>query len=219
MKDTKFIELLNLYLDHQITPEEAALLETEIRRNPERRRLYREYCLMHKACSRLAEDFRESAPPARRPATTAIPRRRGNWFYATGLAVAAACVALVVVNMPGTDATGPVVSPESAAPVVVATSHPIPAPVIPALASRNSDLHTVFSTRTLVQWGEDSAREAMFTGGDRLDWINQMQVAPLRSDSLVFESAPASDTPEARPFRSQRPFYGTAEMTAFQFQR
>ena len=32
MKDTKFTELLNLYLDHQISPEETALLEAEIRR-------------------------------------------------------------------------------------------------------------------------------------------------------------------------------------------
>ena len=33
MKDTKFIELLNLYLDHQISETDAAALEAEIRQN------------------------------------------------------------------------------------------------------------------------------------------------------------------------------------------
>ena len=36
MKDNEFIELLNLYLDHEISQEDAARLEAEVQRNPAR---------------------------------------------------------------------------------------------------------------------------------------------------------------------------------------
>ena len=55
MKDSKFIELLNLYLDQQIEPAEAALLEEEIARHPARRQTYQQYCRMHRACTLMFE--------------------------------------------------------------------------------------------------------------------------------------------------------------------
>jgi hypothetical protein len=57
MKDSEFIELLNLYLDHEISADNAARLEAEVQGNPERRRVYRQYCRMQKACTLLANDF------------------------------------------------------------------------------------------------------------------------------------------------------------------
>ena len=104
MKESKFIELLNLYVDHQITAADAALLETEIQRSPERRRIYRQYCQMQKACVVLAENFRTEAPDAAVSAEGNVgafaPVRRsfarGAW--AAGALAAAACVALVMVN-------------------------------------------------------------------------------------------------------------------------
>ena len=42
MKDTRFIELVNLYVDRQISAEETAELETEIQANPRRRQVYQE---------------------------------------------------------------------------------------------------------------------------------------------------------------------------------
>jgi hypothetical protein len=36
MKDNRFIELLNLYIDRQITAEETAELESEIQNSPQR---------------------------------------------------------------------------------------------------------------------------------------------------------------------------------------
>ena len=51
MKESKFIELLNLYVDHQISPDDAKLLESEVESNPTRRRIYRQYCQMQKACA------------------------------------------------------------------------------------------------------------------------------------------------------------------------
>jgi len=222
MKDTKFTELLNLYLDHQITPEETALLEAEIQRNPARRAVYRQYCRMHKACSQVASHFQENAP-ARRPVRTAArPRRTAAAFYATGLMAAAACVAVVLVNMPGGGESAPAgnfAAMASAAPDEAFAVAPPQQPVMPALAPRIAELHTVFSTRALAQLGEDSVPEAMIAAGrERFDWMNQMQLIPLQAEPLIFESGPTL-TPDARTFRSQRPYYGTAEMTAFQFQR
>jgi anti-sigma factor RsiW len=52
MKESRYIELLNLYVDHRLTPEEAAELETEVQRNPARRKVYLQYCRIQKACAR-----------------------------------------------------------------------------------------------------------------------------------------------------------------------
>lgn len=57
MNESEFLELLNLYLDHEITPVDAARLEAEIRTNPKRREIYREYCRLQNACKMLAADF------------------------------------------------------------------------------------------------------------------------------------------------------------------
>ena len=57
MKDSEFTELLNLYLDHEISAADAARLEAEVQINPNRRRVYQEYCRMQKACKLLAHDF------------------------------------------------------------------------------------------------------------------------------------------------------------------
>lgn len=223
MKDTKFIELLNLYLDHQLTPEETALLEAEVRKSPARRALYRQYCQMHKACTQVGARFQKSAPEPRRVTPAAQrPRRSGLALYATGLMAAAACVAIVLVNLPG-DGAGVVPAesaPEPTGAAVAAVELPLPTvPLMPALAPRQAELHTVFSTRTLARLAEESAPEAMFVADrERFDWMNQLHLMPLQPEPLLFELAPAL-TPDTRTFRSQRPYYGTAEMTAFQFQR
>ena len=57
MKDSEFIALLNLYIDHEITVADAARLEAEVQSNPERHQIYRQYCRMQKACTVLAQDF------------------------------------------------------------------------------------------------------------------------------------------------------------------
>ena len=94
MKNAKFIELLNLYVDRQISPADAALLEAEIQQNPERRKVYREYCQMQKACSILTENFRTETPVEKRVTVDTSPRRFTFVTYAMGFAAAAACVAL-----------------------------------------------------------------------------------------------------------------------------
>ena len=221
MKDTKFTELLNLYLDHQITPEDSALLEAEIQRDAKRMQLYRQYCRMHKACSQLADGYLENTP-ARRPLVLERRQRRGVALYATGLMAAAACIAIVLVSMPTTDSVSPelTVQPESSMPAVASSDIPLaPAPVLPVLAPRNQALQTVFSTRALAQLGENSAHEAiLMVGQGRLDWLADVQTTPLQFELGVLEPL-NTDSQETRTFRSHRPFHGNVELTAFQFQR
>ena len=109
MKESKFIELLNLYIDREISPEEAAQLEAAIQADPERRRVYQQYCRMHRASTVLFESFRaESVPAGSKLAEAAraaderviafpgaAAPRSTRWLYATGALAAAACAAFV----------------------------------------------------------------------------------------------------------------------------
>ncbi len=53
MEIERFKELINLYLDDEISSAELSELISETRRDPERQELFIEYCRIHKACSRL----------------------------------------------------------------------------------------------------------------------------------------------------------------------
>ena len=109
MKDQRFIELVNLYIDRQITVSEAAELEDEIQGNPGRRAIYRQYCQMHQATRQVYDSFRAPATAAPELAQTAnrnaIARfenqqrqPRFRWAYFAG-GLAAACLALVFVRL------------------------------------------------------------------------------------------------------------------------
>ena len=215
MKDTKFIELLNLYLDHQISETESAQLEAEIRSNPARYRLYRQYCQMQKGCTLLTEKFCAEAPakasvaPAGRSQRSAVA-----YYYAAGLA-AAACVALLVVTRPAGTNAGPALAasnPSDVRPVM-------PAPARPTVAEPQ-EMRTVFTTQALAQLEAPAEGSALFTaaGPTSFDWMNEVRLHPVQSVPVVFESAP-DRTPERDAFRSRRPFQATVEMTAYQFQK
>ena len=85
MKESKFIELLNLYIDHQISQEDAALLEEQILQNPARRQTYNQYCRMQRACTVVLDQF--NAPSGRTGRGTGeivgfgSAARRARWGY------------------------------------------------------------------------------------------------------------------------------------------
>lgn len=133
MKDSEFIELLNLYLDHEISAADAARLEAEVQRDPNRQKIYRQYCRMQKACRLLTADFQpETAGEASgkvvafdRATVAAAPRRNSGGIYTVGaLAAAAACVAIIFA---GRSRTSPV---ETA--TMAAAPTPAVAPVLVA---------------------------------------------------------------------------------------
>ena len=63
MNRRKFIELLNLYIDGEIKPEDVRRLEEKISRNREARRVYDQYCRLHRGTRLVYERFRMQAPP------------------------------------------------------------------------------------------------------------------------------------------------------------
>ncbi len=214
MKDTKFIELLNLYLDHQISETDAAALEAEIRQNPARHRLYRQYCQMHKACAQLSAQFTAEAP-----ARTPVAAGKSSWrlaslyYYGAGLA-AAACVAFIVMNRP---ASTPSDTPALAAatPAAFPAVAPLPPPAAP-----KQELRTVFTTQALAAIEEAPGVTPVFVAAnaESFDWMNELRLNPIQATPVVFESTPVR-APDREAFRSRRPFQATVEMTAYQFQK
>ena len=201
MKESEFIELLNLYLDHEISPADALRLESEIRGNPERRRVYLQYCRMQQACKVIAADFTAAedgaAVAAERkvipffPAVASASRhRRTRVSYALGAIAAAACVALVFVNRRGPE-TGPeAVRPagEIAATVPVAPSAmsvaslPAAAPRGLISVARPAQAPSLVAN-SLFLTGSTQA-EAVRAAADRqadnqLAWLEALQLAPL----------------------------------------
>lgn len=227
MKESKFIELLNLYVDHEITPAEAAELETEIQRNPERRQVYLQYCRIQKGCTVLAEHFRTEAPEPAVPVTKTSARSRAvsGWIYAGGLA-AAACAAFVVTLRLRQPAPAVPDNEQPAQELVAATA---PAPVTlqrPVNEPRTRmDFQPVLVSHTLhlnsLVPAEPELTSLASSEQPRLDWLQNVRLSPLRpltTDELRFDTRASAMPAESRVYAGRKPV-GTVEMTAFQFQR
>lgn len=101
MNDRRFKELLNLFLDHELSEEDARELEAEVRRDPVRRQVYESYCRMQKGCTLLFQGERLRTPE--RPVLAraiAEARRKVEQpepvaFWGRGWSYAAAAVAMV----------------------------------------------------------------------------------------------------------------------------
>lgn len=236
MNDRRFIELLNLYVDQQIAPSEAAELETEVLRNPTRRRTYDQYCRLQRGCCLLGDGARTRAPAShgfvrslrdaeRKIAAPRRPAWRTTYSGFYGVAAMAACVVVVlVVNRPTPTDNLPVVvlanagqpaSEEPRAPVVAATA------VTPAAASSSFDIQPVLAASGLGV--ARNAREAEIAANDReaLEWMQRVELLPAQRvvvDEQAFE-ARATLQQDNRVFRSRHSIQGNAEFTAFQFQR
>lgn len=224
MKESKFIELLNLYVDHQISADDAALLETEVRANPERRRVYRQYCMMQKASTELGNAFRTEAPaPATTPEIIEFkPRRRnlGLATYAATFGAMAACIIVAVAMRPGAKPATP-----AAVPASLAVTTPAVAPALPAaraLASRPALLPAV-GPRSL-QLREPSAElvnAPVALNASFGDWMSDLRLASMDDpsiDELRFDGR-APLPAESRDPRAIRPFQGKVEMAAVRFQK
>ncbi len=182
MKDSEFIELLNLYLDHEITPADAARLEAEVARDPERLKVYRQYFRMQKACEDLALQHRDSAPAD--TALTAAFAPRPGWsgasIWATGvLAAAASLTVIMAYHRP------------AAAPAAPAVAQVAPAA---SVASAPAQFQPVLVATSLAL--DKAAPDKLFPAEDRngqFAWINQVQLTPIQltpSDQLFADPKP-----------------------------
>ncbi len=245
MKDSEFIELLNLYLDHEISAADAARLEAEVQGNVQRRKVYEQYCRMQKACKVLAEDFQTGGAAMPEPARInfqSIPQRtRAGRAYTIGtIAAAAACVAIILVGRsrqqlqePGTTPPIAITAPAEANPGAVAVAS-VPAPGAglaravsmpePALepAARSLEPEHFYLSRNVRS--DALQRAAAEQAAAQFAWMERVQLAPIQvrtqPDALRFDAQPASLRTEPRTYGSrQQPGDPQIELTAFRFQR
>jgi hypothetical protein len=212
MKESEFIELLNLYVDHEISPADAERLEAEVMAVPERRRVYHEYCLMHKACSLLAGHFQDQAAQVHRIRSRSPQRFFGQPAVYAGL-FAAACAAFLLVVRIRTAPVAP--SPSS---VASAAARPDNAPAL-ASAPAGDDLQPVFGIRTLSLKQDGIAAAEM---PDQFAWIKGVQFVPLTAaqiNPLVLKGAPSLPEPEARLVTDSADSPAPVETISFKFQR
>jgi hypothetical protein len=184
---------------------------------------------MHRACITLFEQSRPASDLGVKLATAAaaaeekvtafpVPRRGYAWLsYGVGLA-AAACIAFMVLHRP---AATPLASAPAREEVVQINPAKAPAAekaAVPAVA-------TYYQPLVLVKHSvRPPLAGAVVAGAEEqpsLDWMNQIQFAPIAhisSEELLFDPHPEVQG-DPRAFQSRRPFQGTVEKAAFQFQR
>lgn len=220
MKEGEFLELLNLYLDHEIAPADAARLEAEIRANPARRRTYLQYCRMQKACAMLAADFAAERPAAASDSS----RERIGWaaagFASFGVVAAGLAVAFILWQR----APGPAVG---TGPALAVSSSPLQEPKrgLVAAADRVDAPRLTLVGEPLVLsagrqvHGAGSAASAR-PAEDQLDWLRNFQVATVpvaeNGGALEFNHSTAPRRPEARQL-GLKAQAEAAEMTAFRY--
>jgi hypothetical protein len=229
MKDNRFIELLNLYIDRQITAEETAELESEIQCSPKRQAVYRQYCQIHSATKQVYANFRASS--TEQPSVEAgwggvielfeNRRRRINpSYYGAGLA-AAACLALLFVRY---NQSIPEPTPALAAqPAIQAAAKTTPEPVAvsvesaPGFVSLKNAISAPQPDYTAMLTALREQDEERAFSSERV-YVN---ATPSLFGDDVFQSKRVLNSEEQRVFRSrQAPAgQGQAEFSAFQFQR
>ena len=233
MKDAEFIELLNLYLDHEISAVEARRLEVEVTGNPARYKIYREYCQMQKACVVLAQaSALETASAAADSNVVRFDEATPRWslgFYAVAACAAAACVAVVAVLRNGHGSANlATLAPEASAITSVQFAAVSPLannardlPRTVSVAARNADLKPAFAAYTPRSIVEQNSMAALDRSDTRFDWMQRVQVSSMprvTAEDLRFDQK-ANLAPDKNNFRNRRPIDARFEQAAHQFQR
>ncbi len=228
MKDNRFIDLVNLYIDRQISAAETAELEAEIQANPRRRAIYKQYCQMHRATTLVYENFRANAPEQQGTvAAGTVARlareRRSPWGYYAGGLAAAACLGLVFVqlNFRPDAGSGAMAQPESL-PTIAATAMPPRAVVaVPPTVEPRAGLVSLRNHAAAERPDYPPLLATLRT--EEADGFSAAQLQSSRLPSLfddgVFESKQVMPVRNPRVYRSRQSPTQQAEFTAFQFQR
>ncbi|HVU32034.1 MAG TPA: zf-HC2 domain-containing protein [Opitutaceae bacterium] len=195
MKDSEFIELLNLYLDHEISAADAARLEAEVQGSPSRHRVYQDYCRMQKACRMLAEDFTTEVAGADRKIVAfeqAHVSRSNRRRYYLGGAVAAAAACVVAVFGLRRNQVTPVAVPGNA--VVQTTPAPVKAELLP-VSGQSEAIATAALARNdaedranaALSLSRNAQAQALAIAARQTDpqflWMNHLQLEPIQLPS------------------------------------
>lgn len=200
MKDSEFIELLNLYLDHEIGSADAARLETEVQQNPERRRLYRQYCAMQKACTELAVQYVDVEVPA--PKIASFSPRRQAWYPAALAAAACLTVFLFIRSREATPSAAPVSQPVA----VSGPAKPAEAPLTPTFRLTSAQQAAYASSNTSFDWIKNTSLSSL----EDVKSPALKLISPARAPA----QAAASVQPQMPSFQDEK-----IDSIAFQLQR
>lgn len=219
MKDARFTELVNLYIDRQISPDETAELEAELQSSPRRRQIYQQYCRMHRATKLVYESFRTPVDQgAEAPAGSSTIARFENrkraaqrlrWAYGLGGLAAAACVAFALVRsgtFPSNRTQALVQDQQSKVPAVASvTSKP---------AAQQSSTAAPARTEVSATQQDYAAMLAAMREDQKTFAIKSL------FDDGVFDGKQAQPADGRRVFQNKTRQDGkSAEFSAYQFQR
>jgi hypothetical protein len=215
MKEREFIELLNLYVDREITAEDALRLESAVLDDPKRREIYDQYCRMAKACTMLTADTMATA--AEPIAVDFRPHRAwGVGPFAAGLAAAAVCAAVIVTFK---YRASELASLALSSPVAISAPQAVAAP-----AAADADMKPVFLVRPLDLTSGSPIRLQLAAvdkpdQANQLDWIGAIHLPPVlnatNSDLMNPRTGLKAPALSVLPAAADE----AGEMTAFRFQR
>ncbi len=230
MKESRFIELLNLYVDQELSPTEAAELEAEIAAKPARRRTYEQYCRMQKGCAMLFEAVRANAPeytelasaghaaerkvldfPVNRTARRSFLPALAAW--GGGIAAAAAVVTVLLVREPAGAPGG------QSGPAAIASTESSPSPATPAPVSTERPTH--YQLAAQLSLSPDRAKSFPQAEQPDFEWMQRMQFAAvprLSPEDLRFVDEPAS-RPATQLKDTVVPYQPGETFNAFEFRR
>lgn len=208
MSEREFLDLLNLYLDREITPVDADRLEQEIRSNALRHRTYLQYCRMQRAVRLLgsAEAIRgEHQSPGASASEPGLIREgwRARWIW-TG-AVAAAAILLAAFAVRRVEALRTTAEDRLAAGTVQKDA--VASSLAPTLG---------LSGDALLLSAFPASGSAPKVHEDQFNWIRQFQLVSLESrlgaQSLLPDVAAPLPAATHHPAGAE-----TTEMAAFKF--
>ncbi|HEY5080167.1 MAG TPA: zf-HC2 domain-containing protein [Opitutaceae bacterium] len=219
MTDQEFIELLNLYVDREISASDAARLEAAVLESPRRRSIYDQYCKMQKACRLLSDRCTESEADAE---SIVFPAPSGWRAGPLLMGLAAACLLAVVgLRFRGALAPGraPRVSADPAGSLAVSPS---------AETRRQSDgMQPVYFAHAPAQQAARGVA-TLFANSDplaqpeQLNWIGDIHLAPVAfapAPEFLLGQRPDLKAAVLTDSKDDRELQPAAEMIAFRFQR
>ncbi len=243
MNDQRFTALLNLHLDHEISPVESAELEAEISLSPERRHEYRRYCQMQQACAQLFERKRAQAPAslalelALRDAEVKIaaPSRRPAFrpFVAAmaGFSAIAACLAVsfwqstassVVIASNTLRATPPTLAPTTpASSPLLATAMTLASHYEP-VSLEQDEYQTVATLVRSPRNARSADLPALHIDRDPISpglAMPGLQPVVVEASALTVNTLPIQSPVQPRVYLSGTQSPATFQFTSFEFQR
>ncbi|MFZ9746880.1 MAG: hypothetical protein ACO3G4_09645 [Opitutaceae bacterium] len=208
MSEREFLELLNLYLDREITPADADRLEREIRTDAGRQRTYLQYCRMQRAVRLLGVTDGLRGEDRARPMGEAAPSavRRSGWVWTGAVAAAAILAFAIAVGRTERSMTHPDAR--------LATEK---VRMEPAGASEAATLGLSGDALLLSTFPRTSSAPKVHE--DHFNWMRQFQLVSLESRLGAQPLSPTTVAPQpTNPAAPNRPAGAEAtEMAAFKF--